>query len=292
LREPLVLDGMLGLGDNLYQRPVLRELVKARPVYLSTSWPQLYRDLPIRFIKPTTRLRTQSKNLQRWHAWSSLPGIIDRRRWHYTFDHGDTILESLCKGVGLKAPALDMSGPPMKPVHREPYIVVRPATVRTEWRAESRNPRPEYIAQAVDALRGRYRVVSVADLTPGAEWALEPLPHADERFHRGELDIEQLLALVAGAAAVVGGVGWLVPAAIAYRVPMLLLFGGWGMHNRPERIFDPRLDVSRIHCVLPDRHCLCSSAAHACDKTISNLDAHLERFALRLAARESADMVS
>ena len=198
------------------------------------------------------------------------------------------MLEALCQSIGVKAETIDFSGPPVAKVDREPYIVVRPVSRRTEWYSETREPKPEYIAQAVTALRKRYRVVSVADLKAPDEVAVGPLPYADETYHRGEMGLEQLLELVAGAVAVVGGVGWLVPAAVAYRVPMFLIYGGCGQHNGPARIFDARMDVSRIHQALPDHFCMCGASEHDCDKTISNLGAQIDSFMFRLAARRKA----
>lgn len=275
--------GMLGLGDNLYQRAVIREVPGDH--HLITAWPQLYADLPrIRCVRPDTRLRTQVKNVRRPDLRWAVPPAPPPRHVHYVGQPG-SMLAALCRSFDVRPKRITFDAPRFEQTAREPYIVVRPATVRSEWRADGRNPDPQYIARAVDALRRQYRVVSVADLAAGAEWPVEPLPYADEHFHAGELQLEQLLALVAGAAAVVGGVGWLVPAAVAYQVPMLLLFGGWGAANGPQRIFDPRMDTSRIHQVLPDRFCMCGSWRHACDKTITNLDEHLERFTLRLAAQ-------
>lgn len=276
--------GMLGLGDNLYQRAAIREVPGEH--HLITAWPQLYADLPrIHCVRPATRLRTQAKNVARADLrWAQSP----RRRpqaVHYAGRPG-SMLEGLCSAFGVRPRQVTFDAPSFAAPSREPYVVVRPATVRSEWRADGRNPMPEYLARATEVLRRRYRVVSVADLAPGREWALDPLPPADETYHAGELQIEQLLGLVAGASAVVGGVGWLVPAAVAYRVPMLLLYGGWGGPNGPHRIFDTRMDISLIEQALPDNFCLCANRSHACDKTISNLDEHLERFTLRLAARE------
>lgn len=283
--KPLHIDGMHGLGDNFYQRAIVRVIAQQREVSLATSWPQLYADLPVRCVRPHVRLRTQAKNAARGGlAWGQRVAG-ESRSWHYARREG-TILQALCDDIAVQLDSVDFSGPAVPHVAREPYVVVRPATVRREWRADSRNPSPRYLAQAVTALRRRFRVVSIADLQPGEEWALDPLPPADERFHAGELQLEELLKLVAGAAAVVGGVGWLVPAAIAYRRPMFLVFGGWGRHNGPARIFDPRLDTSLIHQAIPDHFCMCSSATHACDKRITDIEAHIEHFTLRVAENE------
>lgn len=289
----IFIEGMKGLGDNLYQRAVVRELGKARAVFLKTPWPQLYADLSgVYCVRSPTMLRTQARNAARPWPWVPPPRGVPAQVWHYARRPG-SILGLLCDKFGV-AGQVDFSGPPVPLLPaRPPYVLVRPVTLRKEWRADSREADPAYIARAAAFLRARgFRVVSVADISPPEEWALEPLPEADEVFHRGELPLEQVLALVAGAAAVVGGVGWLAPAAVAYRVPMFLIFGGWGNDNGPQRIFDPRMDTSRIHRATPDRFCMCSNKFHACNKTISDLDGHLERFAMELAARQAAAMAA
>ncbi len=281
----ILLAGMHGLGDNLYQRSVLREVVKSRDVYLETPWPQLYADLPVRCVRPATRLRTQTKNAARADlVWHAPPAGVKSMRWHYVGAPG-SILEALARPLGIVPRVFD--GPPVATLSREPYIVVRPSTLRREWRADSRNPQQGLIDRAAQALRSRFRIVSVADLQDGEEWPAEPLPYADERYHAGELSVEQLLGLVAGAAGVVGGVGWMVPAAIAYRVPMLLILGGCGAHHGPGRIFGPPMDTSNVQIARPDRFCMCADKAHACDKRISNFDAHVDAFGLRLAQGRS-----
>ena len=286
----LHLFGMLGLGDNIYQRAVVREVARSREVYLETTWPQLYADLPVRCVRASTRLRTQAKNAARAGlAWHDPPPAAKRVRWHYEGRNG-SILECLAKPLSAQPRVFDL--PAFAVPSREPYIVVRPATVRREWPADSRNPHHGYIDRAVRALRDRYRIVSVADLRSGDEWPAEPLPYADEAYHRGELTIEQLLGLVAGAAGVVAGVGWIVPAAIAYRVPLLVIFGGWGVHNGPARLFDAPMEMSAVHQVLPDRFCMCASASHHCDKRVGNFDAHADAFAVRVATHRAAELAA
>lgn len=277
---------MYGLGDNIYQRAVVRALAGIH--YLRTPWPQLYADLPnIQCVRPSTHLRTQAKNAARGYAWATPPRHLAPRRANYVQHHG-TMLEGLCQAYGVSLPAVtfDLPAFPSPLPSGRPYVVVRPATVRAEWRADSRNPRAEYLdAAARAASAAGYQVVSVADLADGQEWLDGSAPFADLQWHRGELGIEQLLGLVRGASGVIGGVGWMVPAAVAYARPMLLIYGGWGFHNGPARIFDSRMNISKIEAAIPDHFCMCSSARHACDKTISNLDQHIGQFLVRLAER-------
>ncbi len=145
---------------------------------------------------------------------------------------------------------------------------------------------------AVDRMRRDFRIVSVADIGPEADRAELPLPYAAETFHAGELDVEQLLALVENAAGVVAGVGWILPAAIAYQVPMLLLFGGRGLHNAPSRIFDECMNIERITQIVPDQMCMCGDHDHQCDKRIANIEAKIEQWAIRLLAGRASSMAA
>jgi hypothetical protein len=264
----MIIHGMLGLGDNLFERPFIKALPK--PVYLSTPWPFIFHDIPgVHFLQPQTNLRTQSKNIARHTSWTMPPTRQPTRQIRYG---AEGIIPGMTASFGVAPGAFDLPPLPASP-ESGPYVVVRPATVRSEWRADTRNPDPVYIARAAEeAIRRGYRVISVADLQDGAEWAVEPLPPADVRYHKGELPVEQLLSLVANAAAVIGGIGWLVPAALAARVPAWIICGGQGGFNSPQQICPPG---STITFAVPDRMCMCRAKQHDCDKRISDYDAKL-----------------
>lgn len=270
----MIIHSMRGLGDNLFQRPFIKALPK--PVYLDTPWPELYQDIPdVHFIRPVTPLRTQSKNIARHSTWTMPPGRQPARHVRYG---AEGIIPGMIASFGVMPGAFDL--PPLPPSPESGrYVVVRPATVRSEWRADTRNPDPAYIWQAAHEAKSRgYRVISVADLQEGAEWAVEPLPYADVRYHHGELPVEQLLSLVANASAVIGGIGWLVPAALAARVPAWIICGGQGGFNSPKQICP---DGSTITFAVPDNFCMCKLKQHGCDKRISNYDAKLADWAGR-----------
>jgi hypothetical protein len=279
--------GMQGLGDNLYQRAVIRAM--DQPVYLETAWPQLYADLQVLCVKPATTLRTQLKNIAT-QKYCRPPRGLPARRIGYGGE--GSMLQSMCDSVGVKRRDIVFDGPPVVIPGRRPYVVVRPATVREEWRADARNPAPKYIASAADSARAAgYDVISIADLAEGREWAVEPLPFAHEQLHRGELGFMEMLGLVAGADGVIGGVGWLAPAAVAYHVPMLLLYGGAGGYNGPQRIFDSPMNLDRIVQVMPDNFCMCRNNQHTCDKTTTGLEHHIARF-FRLIDESKIAMVA
>lgn len=265
--------GMHGLGDNIYQRAFIKSLVKSGEVWLETPWPEIYQDLPnLHFVKPFTRLRTQAKNLRKSDVNWEQPPSSHSIKISYA-DNG--ILRGMRRCFGADSSSFDL--PKFESPISGDYVVVRPATVRKEWAASSRNPNPDYLAECTaQVLRSGLPVISVADLDKGAEWAVEPLPDATKRFHEGELSVTQLLGLIANAKMVIGGIGWMLPAAIAYKVPGWFVFGGFGRYNNPEVLMDPsRMDVSSIGYALPDHFCKCGDGNHNCDKRISN---HAEKF--------------
>jgi hypothetical protein len=263
-----------GLGDNIYERAFVKMLPK--PVYLDTPWPEIYAGIDgVHFIRPQTNLRTQAKNIARHTTWTMPPTRQPTRQIRYGTEG---IIPGMIASFGVMPGEFDLPPLPPSPVEGN-YVVVRPATVRSEWRADTRNPDPAYIYQAsLEAhLRG-YRVISVADLVEGVEWGIDPLPYSDVRYHHGELPVEQLLALVKGAAAVIGGIGWLVPAALAAKVPAWIICGGQGGFNSPKQICP---DGSTITFAVPDNFCRCRLKTHNCDKRISNYDAKLTEWADR-----------
>lgn len=272
----MIIHGMRGLGDNLFQRPFIKALPK--PVYLDTPWPEIYQDIPgVHFIRPQTTLRTQAKNIARHADWVMPPGRQPARHIRYG---AEGIIPGMTASFGVAPGEFDL--PPLGPFPCDlKYVVVRPATVRSEWRADTRNPEPEYIAEAArEAKRRGYHVISIADLQDGQEWIVGQAPPADTCFHAGELPVERLLSLVANAAAVIGGIGWLVPAALAAKVPAWIICGGQGGYNAPELI-TPK-GQSNITFAVPDNFCRCKLKQHGCDKRISDYDSKLAQWADRL----------
>lgn len=271
----MIIHAMRGLGDSLYSRAFIKSL--PGELYIDTPWPELLSDLPnVRFTRPQTTLRTQAKNIARHTNWILPPGRQPTRQIRYG---AEGIIPGMTTSFGVPPAEFDLPPLPPSPVEGR-YVVVRPVTVRSEWRADTRNPIPEYLYNAAqEAKRRGYIVVSVADLQEGAEWHVGCLPPSDIQFHKGELPVEQLLALVKGAAAVIGGIGWLVPAALCAKVPAWIVCGGQGGYNAPELI-TPK-GQTNITFAVPDRFCRCRLKQHNCDKGISNYDAKLAQWAER-----------
>jgi hypothetical protein len=271
---------MWGLGDNIFSRPFVRAAAAKFDVHLETPWPELYTDLNIKFVRGGRRLRTQLKNMARQptELWWSPPKPAMRE---IKITYSDLATKSIITSLERKwsttlsikfNPALfdlpDMGPSPV--VSDRPIAVIRPVTVRSEWRNEARNPRPEYVNALAAELMATHTVVAIADIVQGEEWLVGELPPAHHHFVFGELAVRELLALVRDADIVIGGVGWIVPAGLALKVKTFVVLGGHGGHNAPEKITDPRLDLSRIGFAKPEAFCRCTNMLHNCDKTIAD----------------------
>lgn len=276
----LVIRGLRGLGDNINQRAFLKEL--DFDFYLDTPWPELYSDIPhAKLIPCATTLRTQNKNLARQPAGRFVEAPIDNYTLlNVSYGTRDLAVGSMYQalsrifgGIRPKSFALPQFKFPQDKVEKHPKIaVIRPATVRKEWAAVSRNPSPEYLKQASQILLEKgYYLISIADLEENQEWLLEPRPLAQLELHRGELNVEELIGLCRGADLLVGGHGFISHIALAEKVPAAIIMGGFFGDNRPATVADPEfMDVSPIHFLLPDTPCMCTVMSHtACDKTIS-----------------------
>lgn len=269
----MVIVGMQGMGDNIYQRPFVREITER--VYLYTSWPQLYSDMPHVYpVRPKTRLRTQMKNVlaQERTMWHRPPHTPQKKIGYGNRNlRAGSIVRAMKKQFRVEPKFFDLPKYNCPKINK-PYAVIRPVTIRSEWRNESRNPDPCYIEIASQVLaENGYHTVSIADLQDQIEWA-PSLPKVDTAYHFGEMTFEHLLGLVEHASVIVGGVGWIVPAAISARVPLITILGGQGMCSAPEKITDTPMPMDRVEWIYPDNYCMCSEKLHKCCKTISNFE--------------------
>lgn len=288
--KPLEITAMHGLGDNIFLRPFVRAIAAQRKVYLSTPWPELFEDIGnVDFFHHPSKLRTQAKNLARkQREWVGRPQTgVDRVLPRY----GDlelkvckSIVRSLERMLPLNGQPFIFDLPPsMRPRYKTSTALIRPVTTRREWTNTARSPNPEYIYQIAERLMATHDVVLVADLEEGEEWLEGDLPPHHRAYLHGELPVEPLLRLVSEANVVVGGVGWLVPAAIAAGTPAFIISGGQGAHNAPSVITDPRMDLTKIYFAKPDNFCLCNQMRHQCNKTISDIQAAWLQFSSMVA---------
>lgn len=296
----LLVRGMLGFGDNLYQVPIVQMLAKKHGgLTLSTTIPGIYRGIEgVQCCRADTTLRTQSAHLAMLRGLSPWPS----RGGHQAKEHlrlryqpqevrrGATMLSSLARSVELHPTRFEwptitlgdngaVSAQLPQPIEAalalgKRIAMVRPVTLRTEWVAASRNPDPSYVDRAAKiAKEWGFTVVSVTWVRRGEEDYVGEPPLADIRFDRGELTALQMLELTRSSAVVIGGVGWIVPAALAFGRPTIVVHGGNGGYNRPAVLSDPRVAIDRMTHLVPDRYCMCIEAEHVClSKTISDFD--------------------
>jgi hypothetical protein len=280
--------GMQGLGDNIFQRAFIHALSRQKEIYLETSWPEFYADLPVKFVRPTggySRLRTQNKNVARSRiVWQPRPTRMQavRNSYQRAFQMGLSIINGMEQSFGIKLEPrlLDLPVLPPPPTIRtdKPLAFVRPVTVRSEWFNSARNPEPQYILDIVEALRPTHHIVCVADVVDREEYFVGQPPKGDTEFIRGELSAMNMLALLAASDIIIGGMGFIVPASLALKRDCFVVLGGQGGHNAPNRVLDPRLDCSRIGFATPKDFCQCTNMRHDCSKAIPDLMQQFCRF--------------
>lgn len=282
---------MEGIGDQIYMRPFIRLLSENNEVHLVTVLPQLFEDLPVKFVPRQDSLyRTQKKNKSESTQYvSKLPKYDKEIHTNYNkealarFSVVNHFEHIFGYPLGSSSPVFDL------PRFRSPGIalpllrkiaIIRPVTLRKEWLCSTRAPKPEYIAWCTKELKAAgYYTISIADTDKDNEWIDGEVPDADLCLHNGELDIFQTLELMKKSDIVVGGSGFIIPAVMAMEKPALFcIFGGRGMFDNPHKVFSFKANMKKIGWAIPDKFCRCSLMEHNCDKTISDLDSQFYNF--------------
>ncbi len=289
----ILVQGMHGLGDNLHQRAIVRQIAeRCDEVWLETSWSSLYEDLPkVRPIFKRTALRTQTKNAQReatrFTESARLPPFNQTVRvWYPPVEvrrHG-SVLAAMCHVTGTDYARADFSlqvpnhwreqaEAVLGPRPDKPLLVYRPLVDRTEW-SGCRNRNPEAIAynELFRFIRDRFYVVSIADLIPGKEWMVGCIAaNPDFTAHAGEFHFEALAGLFSLASMVFASPGFAVPLAQAVGTPVVAVFGGY----EDASSFAGGARHAPYHPIQPIRPCQCFSHTHQCVKAI-DVDAAIE----------------
>lgn len=244
-KRPLLLQGMHGMGDNLHQRAVIRQLMQRYDVTLESSWVAPYYDLiadGLKVVHKATTLRTQTKNAKResalFHKHRPV-GVRTRKVWYAPREvrAANGVLAAMCRNCDVSYDRADFRLP-VKPEWVEaarrvvktdnPILVYRPLVERTEWNGcAARNPDHAAYAELFDSIRDRFHVVSIADLVPGVEWMVGHAVEADQRFHAGELPFETLAGLFSLAAMAFTAPGFAVILAQAVETPVAAVFGSY-----------------------------------------------------------------
>lgn len=278
--------GMHGLGDNLHQRAIIRELLaRGREIWLETPWPCVYHDLVgpnLHLIGKTSFLRTQKKNAVREAAAfsNSLPPP-GTPVLQISYSPADVRACGSVFGAMAKACKCSPAGDFRLPVRPEwqakadrliaewkpsrPLMFYRPLVERSEWGGcPARNPDHAAYQKLFASIRSRYFVVSIADLEPGKEWLATGRETGDVVAHGGEFDFETLAALAMRSAIVFSSPGFAVILAQAVGTPVVCTFGGYENSSSftSGARFAPYLGID------PIEPCQCFSHTHACRKAI------------------------
>lgn len=247
MKSPLLIKGMHGLGDNLHQRAIVRQLLPHYDLWLESSWVAPYVDLVgqggLKIVRKPTPLRTQSKNAER-EAKSFLPApppqTPHRAIWYRPEEVRGKggVLAAMCASAGVSYERADFRLPlPDAWARRaddlirqwratKPILIYRPLIERTEWDGcAARNPHIANYGEIFESIRDRFFVVSLADLVDGVEWMVSPDVSADVTLHRGELDFEIMAALFARAALVYCSPGFAVILGQSVGTPVICAFG-------------------------------------------------------------------
>lgn len=291
-RQHVHIAGMQGLGDNLHQRGIVRQLLRNdRTIWLETPWPCLYHDLVgpnLHLVSKDTELPVYAKNARREaQRYSDTPWPADVWPMKIWYSGGDvraagSVLGAMCRTMGADVDAADFRLPIPQSWAQQaqalidqwqpdrPILLYRPLVERSWWGGcVQRNPDHAAYAALLRSIRDRYFVVSVADLEDGVEWIVGEPVQADVELHRGELEIETLAALTARAALVFTSPGFAVILAQAVGTPSCVVFGGYedSLSFSAGARWAPYLGIdTRTPC-----HCF--SHTHACDKHIDLPDA-------------------
>lgn len=283
---PLLVHGMHGLGDNLHQRAIVRQLMQRRRVILETPWPCVYHDLVgdrLTLISKGSRLPAQAKNAQREAAAFSRvapPANAEQIKVNYppaAVRTTGSVLGAMAQQCGVDSRSLDFRLPvPLAWRQRaqrwlarwqptKPMLIYRPLAERSWWSGcTTRNPDHAAYAALFRAIAHRYFVVSIADFEPGIEWLVGEQVQADVTLHAGELDFETLAALTAQAGLVFTSPGFAVILAQAVGTPVVTVFGGY----EDATSFAAGAHYAACLPIEPVTPCNCFSHTHACDKRI------------------------
>jgi hypothetical protein len=258
-----------GIGDALWTRGVVRETLRAGlKVYLDTPFEWVFWDFA----------EVPGFHFWREDAAPAAHGIRTATYLGSDMSGGATVYGAMCarcrvpRGdfrMALKAEwlaAADAVLAQVKPC--KPLMLARPLLRNHGRRSVAlRNPDHRAYARIHAAMRERFHVISVADVRQGEDvvCAVE----ADSVFHRGELPVTTVAALMARAALVYTNPGMALVMAAALGRPVIGVFGGYeDAHNYADTVvYGPALLLD------PIRPCRCMSDSHDCDKRMDVAEA-------------------
>lgn len=282
-KPPVMVTGMYGLGDNIHQRAIIRELMKTNEVWLRSYYGAIFHDFideglhVIPHLGPAPRIsegmRPKGGSVPPAHA---APLKVSYHPADVRM-HG-SIMRAQFASVGLPPVAEpDFSLPiPQNwrsnvrrmmagwPIGGRPIAIYRPIVLNKVWECPARAPDPAAYAALFAPLRERYFVVSVADLRQ-REHIVGPEQDADVKLHQGELNFETLAALFAESELVFCCPGFSPVLAQAVGAKTIIVYGG---HESSRTASAGDHLAPTLHIDL-DKPCECHNPSHACDKRIT-----------------------
>lgn len=221
MNNPILARGMGGIGDTLHTRAIVRKWIeRGHTVYLQTSYPEWFWDMRgkgLYCLPLKSDLRHAKRNEQGadYDDVAAPAGALERQVWYTPrrIEHHGSFLKAMAEfadadgaddiSLPIKADwrslarvALESSGYQFD----RPLLIVRPPTLRSEWINRNRNPLPSVMPELLEAIRARYFVIGVADLSPGNEWLDGDESAAmtfDATFLHGQLHVTTQAAIMA-----------------------------------------------------------------------------------------------
>ena len=284
--DSLFFDGANGFGDNLFQRVVIRYMLRYfKTIYLHTPCHDMYWDMPpgIKFVAEGHKwLRTQAKSASRTPKYltAKLPMNIARKTYDYCpvrqLKHCSAWI--IRKKLGLGSENFDFTFP-IKPkweaqarrlvndlkIGSKKLCILRPNTLRSEWNYPSRNPKNEHFQRIIDRYKDEYYFLSLADTVHLVEWMDGELRGVDRCFHGGEIPLPVVFGLIKISDLVLCGPAFFMLAGIAIRART---FAVWGGCSEPSASLDPCMGLNTLGYVAPDPSCNCFLPNHDCNREI------------------------
>lgn len=282
-----------GWGDTLYQRPIIKALLKKHSsLVVETPIPQFFQDLPVQFSRPNDNFHTQAllvKSLNRSSfPWVDQPQTLPIQLCHFQrdFEDGLTVFEALERSGGVEVEDFDLrldlkdewkiAAVDVQMKINKPFVIIKPLTVRKEWLNPARNCENESIRSIIEVCKSNGIVTVGCGFHSDSESLVDESLRFDIDYTDGQLDFFTWMALGNLALATVGGVGNLLPVGMVtsaktfvisggYQDPLLLVDKRFGkISNTPIGFkFGPNIEV-----VTPFEPCNCFNHYHDCEKRI------------------------
>ena len=301
---PLYIKDPYGFGDTIYLRSVVKHLSRIHEtIYLRTTMPEIFWDLPnIKFVRPIAdRLWTQKEHIEKLdknpnHKWENqVPPGTKQRTWASylaTWIHKDAsenapLITTNPRGEesttkyfenehGIQE--FDFALPLKRAWIREArkvldsldtkgkkICIVRQPTVRPEWNNTARNPLIAHLQLLVNRYKDEYYFISLAHTKKGLEWFDEEVTGIDKKFHKGEIPLTTIFAILKLSDMVITYPDLFLLAAIAVRAKCFCIFGGCA---KPEILIDKNMGLENLGWITPAPFCNCMRMEHKCNKKI------------------------